>query len=232
MKLDPKYFNLFAGTVAVFAFLAIFYFTISYSVTQKSDFMDTVGDGTLLYETWFTVVDVQNLVKNQTIADSTALNTESDQLVLPNSAINEAQDLKISSLVPGDSLQGSQFKGNFVIIDFWSTWSDPSIESHTELWNLINEHSEMFVVIAAGVRDADVTILEYATEQSYPFYYVQGTEAFQKLKVPGVPSQAIFMPSGSLLQLRVGYKSPQDYDVLRSAIAAYKAMDISEFKFP
>ena len=230
MKLDPKYFNLFAGTVAVFAFLAIIYFTISYSVTQKTDFVETVGDGTVLYETWFTVVDVQKLALNNSTPDSTL--NESDttlSTVATQNGISVPQKLlPIPTL--GDSLRGIDFKGKFVIIDYWSTWSDPSIESHTELWSLIQDYSDMFIVIAAGVRDANETIIEYATEKPYPFYYVQGTDAFQKLKVPGVPSQAIYMPSGSLLQLRVGYKGPQDYDVLRNAVSAYQG--ISEYKLP
>ena len=230
MKLDPKYFNLFAGTVAVFAFLAIIYFTISYSVTQKTDFVETVGDGTVLYETWFTVVDVQKLALNNSTPDSTL--NESDttlSTVATQNGISVPQKLlPIPTL--GDSLRGIDFKGKFVIIDYWSTWSDPSIESHTELWSLIHDYSDMFIVIAAGVRDANETIIEYATEKPYPFYYVQGTDAFQKLKVPGVPSQAIYMPSGSLLQLRVGYKGPQDYDVLRNAVSAYQG--ISEYKLP
>ena len=230
MKLDPKYFNLFAGTVAVFAFLAIIYFTISYSVTQKTDFVETVGDGTVLYETWFTVVDVQKLALNNSTPDSTL--NESDttlSTVATQNGISVPQKLlPIPTL--GDSLRGIDFKGKFVIIDYWSTWSDPSIESHTELWSLIQDYSDMFIVIAAGVRDANETIIEYATEKPYPFYYVQGTNAFQNLKVPGVPSQAIYMPSGSLLQLRVGYKGPQDYDVLRNAVSAYQG--ISEYKLP
>ena len=231
MKLDPKYFNLFAGTVAVFAFLAIIYFTISYSVTQKTDFVETVGDGTLLYETWFTVVDVPKMAMSNRDPDSTSLN-ESDTTLSTEAVQSETPVPKklLPVPIPGDSLRGIDFKGKFVIIDYWSTWSDPSIESHTELWSLIQDYSDMFIVIAAGVRDANETIIEYATEKPYPFYYVQGTDAFQKLKVPGVPSQAIYMPSGSLLQLRVGYKGPQDYDVLRNAVSAYQG--ISEYKLP
>ena len=227
MKLDPKYFNLFAGTVAFFAFLAIIYFTIRYSVTQKIDFVETIGDGTELYETKFNSIDVQKLALNNNVPDTVALH-ESDTTLLTDTSLDEISILKnsLSLPTPGDSLRGIDFKGKFVIVDFWSTWSDPSLESHIELWSLIQDNSDVFVVIAAGVRDANETIIEYATEKPYPFYYVQGTQAFQKMKVPGVPSQAIFMPSGTLLQLRVGYKGPQDYDALRSAISAYRDIPI------
>ena len=232
MKLDPKYFNLFAGTVAFFAFLAIIYFTIRYSVTQKTDFVETIGDGTELYETWFTVIDVQKLAMHASAMDSTAQNVESDTLNTADSVALTAsiREKKLPVPTPGDSLRGMDFRGKFVVVDFWSTWSDPSIESHTELWSLIQDYSDVFVVIAAGVRDANETIIDFATEKPHPFYYVQGTQVFQKLKVPGVPSQAIFMPSGTMLQLRVGHKGPQDYDVLRSAVSAYQG--ISEFKLP
>lgn len=199
MKIDPKYFNLFAGTVAVFAFIAIIYFTISYSVTQKTDFVETIGEGIDLYESWFQVVDVQHATTDIAI---------------------------------GDSLHASMFRGKIVIVDFWSTWSDPAMESHIELWNIIKDHSDKIVVIAAGVRDADEAILEYASAHDYPFLYVQGTDIFQKFKVPGVPSQVIYMPSGTLVQVRVGYKGQKDYEVLRRSISAYQSMDISEFEIP
>lgn len=177
MKIDPKYFNLFAGTVAFFALVSIVYFTIRYADNQRGDFIETVGDGRELYQTWF---------------------------------------FEISS---GDSIRASQFADQIVVIDFWATWSGPSVESHKILQDIVSPINSQIVIIAAGVRDDKDSIEAYATEHAYPYRFVQGTGVFQELKVPGVPSQVIFAPGGRLIDVRVGYKSPDDYNVLRNMIS-------------
>jgi thiol-disulfide isomerase/thioredoxin len=49
MKIDPKYFNLFATVVGISGLAAIFYFTISYSVGQHDTFIANVGNGSTAY---------------------------------------------------------------------------------------------------------------------------------------------------------------------------------------
>lgn len=177
MKIDPKYFNLFAGTVAFFALISIVFFTIRYADNQRGDFIETVGDGRDLYQTWF-------------------FDTST-----------------------GDSLRASQFADKIVVIDFWATWSGPSTESHRILHGISDSMNSQIVIIAAAVRDDKDSIEEYASAYPYSFRYVMGTGVFQELKVPGVPSQVVYAPGGRLLDVRVGYKSPEDYTLLRNTIS-------------
>lgn len=178
MKIDPKYFNLFAVIVAVFAMIAIIYFTISYAGNQRVEFEMSLGSGAELYNEWFVRID------------------------------------------GSDSLRAVDFKENIVIIDFWATWSEPSLESRNALMDVINAYPDSLrpVVIAAAVRDADETILQYLSISDHGFINVRGTELFQKMKVPGVPTQVIFAPGGRLIESRVGYKGTGEYATLDSLL--------------
>lgn len=180
MKIDPKYFNLFAVIVAVFAMIAITYFTISYAGNQRAEFESTLGSGADLYNGWFIHV-------NGT-----------------------------------DSLRAVDFRDRMVIIDFWSTWSDPSLRSQDNLREILAAYPDSIrpVVIAASVRDADETVIEHASMSDAGFLYVRGTEVFQKMRVPGVPTQVVFGPNGRLIQSRIGFKSPDEYARLDSLLRA------------
>lgn len=178
MKIDPKYFNHFAVIMAVFAMIAITYFTISYAGNQRTDFESTLGSGAELYNEWFVKID------------------------------------------GSDSLRAVDFKDRIVIIDFWATWSDPSLESRNELVKIVTSLPDSLrpVVIAASVRDADETIAEYTSTSDHEFINVRGTELFQKMKVPGVPTQVIFSPGGRIIESRIGFKGTNEYAVLDSLL--------------
>jgi thiol-disulfide isomerase/thioredoxin len=186
MKIDPKYFNLFAVIVAIFAMIAITYFTISYAGNQRAEFESSLGSGADLYNEWFVRID------------------------------------------GSDSLRAVDFKENIVIIDFWATWSEPSLESRQALMSIIGTYPDSLrpVVIAAAVRDADETISEYISTSDRGFINVRGTELFQKMKVPGVPTQVIFAPGGRLLESRVGFKGTNEYAVLDSLLKSRFRADV------
>jgi thiol-disulfide isomerase/thioredoxin len=178
MKIDPKYFNLFAGIIAFFAMIAIVYFSLTYASSQRSGFVQDLGTGAELYNTWF--------------VSTTGL----------------------------DSLRAVDFKDRVVIIDFWSTWSEPALRSHKVLHQMLEATPapNRPIVIAAAVRDADETVHQYAMDMGFDFMYVRGTTVFQSMKAPGVPTQVIYGPNGRLVDTRVGYKNASEYQVLDSLL--------------
>lgn len=176
MRIDQKYFNLFVGIVGVVAIVAIIFFNIRYATNQRTEFIETVGDGKQLYETWF---------------------------------------LNVSGT---DSVKASQYNGQFVIIDFWATWSGPSIQSHIALWDTIEQSETDVVVLASAVKDGGEDALLYARQHPYNFIYLNGTDVFQSLFVPGVPTQIAYNPNGELIYVRVGYNRQGDYDALMEAL--------------
>lgn len=102
-----------------------------------------------------------------------------------------------------DSLSITQFSGDPVVIHFWSTWSSKSLEINEVLRDFYSENEEL-VVIAAAARDGEELILEYMNDHSLPFYFVNGTDLYLDLLVPGLPSQILINRNGEVFNTQVG----------------------------
>jgi len=111
----------------------------------------------------------------------------------------------------GDSLSISQFEGSPVIIHFWSTWSDLSLELNTVMGGLQAEFPDL-IIVAAAARDAAQLVEEHIQTTNFDFVYLNGTPLYQDLKVPGLPSQLFVNRSGIIVDQHVG----KDAEVIRA----------------
>jgi thiol-disulfide isomerase/thioredoxin len=110
-------------------------------------------------------------------------------------------------------LNMAELEGDPVVIQFWSTWSGKSIAVNRFLDEYTLENPSLKVV-AAIVRDDEQKINEYLSAQSHNFIVVEGTDFFQQILVPGVPSQILISRSGDLFDSQVG----DDIDNLRNKL--------------
>lgn len=117
-----------------------------------------------------------------------------------------------------DSLRILEFEGSYVLLDLWAGWSDPSIVSHKHLEQLRRDVSDTLRVIAASVRENPESVREYRRRTGYPFTFVDGTGFFNRMDVPGIPTQLLFDPEGRVLGTFLGYTDSTRYDSLRSMI--------------
>lgn len=113
-----------------------------------------------------------------------------------------------------DTTQIKNFAGQYVILNFWATWSDYSKNMHKRLAAINLTTSVEVIIIAASVRDADSQVKKHLNENTYPFHYVEGTGLYDKLSVPGVPSNIIIGPEGEILDVQVGYDDALTFKVL------------------
>tara|TARA_R100001143_G_scaffold63515_2_gene71246 strand:+ start:40857 stop:41381 length:525 start_codon:yes stop_codon:yes gene_type:complete len=113
------------------------------------------------------------------------------------------KNLSFFSYSDGDSLKINDLKGTPVVIHFWSTWSGKSLNVNQYLLDYSTQHDEL-KVIAASVKDAESLIMEYLDSKRYSFHFVEGTEFYQSLLVPGVPTQILLNRDGSLHSTHVG----------------------------
>jgi len=160
MRLDPKYFNVFIGVIAVISVLAIFYSTIRYSQNQVRNFEENLGEIHL-------------------------------------------DTLTFKSFSSPDSLRLSDLTNEPVIIHFWSTWSSKSKDVNDFLNRYIAKNNNL-TVIAAVVRDDDEMVRNYINNQSLPFHFVEGTDFYQKLLVPGMPAQILISKGSELYGSHIG----------------------------
>lgn len=114
-------------------------------------------------------------------------------------------DVSFRSFSEPDSVQLGRFLLNKrpVIIHFWSTWSGRSLEVIHFLEEYSTEYPEL-MIIAAAVRDSDEHIQSFISEHNFDFHFVEGTEFYQSMKVPGMPTQILFDNEGTLFSSHVG----------------------------
>lgn len=106
----------------------------------------------------------------------------------------------------GDSLSLSHLKGDPVVIQFWSTWSGKSLDVNSQLEEY-RKNNPGLKIVAAAVRDGEEQVRDYIQSKDFDFIYVEGTDFFQHLLVPGVPSQIFIDENGMLFTVQVGEDS-------------------------
>ncbi|MBN2733036.1 MAG: TlpA family protein disulfide reductase [Balneolaceae bacterium] len=118
-----------------------------------------------------------------------------------------------------DSLSISSFSDQFVILDFWASWTESfSRQSHRQLANLKEQYPGKVEIIAAVVRDKPEKTQEYINRYDYPFHFVEGTAVFNGFNVPGVPTQLVYRPNGKLSSVFTGYADSTRMDSLQTLI--------------
>lgn len=117
-----------------------------------------------------------------------------------------------------DSVRAADYRGRYVVLDFWSTWSEPSRLSHAELSEVVQLAPNHIIVLAAGVKDNAELTEDYMRETAYPYLFLNGSAVFQQLLAPGVPTQLLYDPHGTLLDIRVGFRGEGNYARLRELL--------------
>ena len=123
----------------------------------------------------------------------------------------------------GDQHSLSDYRGKWVVVNYWATWCRPCLEEIPELEIFHNNHhSELAVVLGLNMEDINVGELKKFVEEqfiSYPILLV-GEKPEQILgSVPGLPTTYLVTPKGEVVARQVG---PIDAKSLENFIAGYK----------
>lgn len=133
-------------------------------------------------------------------------------------AQDSLQTVYWQSIENGDSLRIDDYRGNFVVLDFWTEHSNASIASQKELVKVKTQYSDTLTVLAAAVGHQKQEVLDYIGEHQYPFVFVAGSKHFSAFNVPAIPAQLVFEPDGNIHSIFIGYRSSAQYDSLRAII--------------
>lgn len=125
---------------------------------------------------------------------------------------------KMQSLNHDDSLSVSTFPDKFVVLDFWSTWSNFSEDVHKQLSDLKREYPDTLEVIAAVVQDQPSKIDAYINRHKFSFHFVNGTEVFNKYDIPGMPTEIIYDSKGNIIDVFFGYSDSTHFERLRTLL--------------
>lgn len=101
----------------------------------------------------------------------------------------------------------SQYKGKWVLVNFWATWCPPCLEEIPDLSALHENKKNNLVVLGVAMDYRDPKqVLDFADQMmvSYPIILGDYKMAEQVGAVPGLPTTYLYNPQGKLVAYNVG----------------------------
>lgn len=133
----------------------------------------------------------------------------------------ELQDLD------GKTYRISDFRGKWVVVNYWATWCPPCLEEMPELDLFHNTHKDkLAVVLGVNFEDiGDKKLRTWVDEQFLSFPILRDTPRAETVfgKVHGLPSTYVINPDGEYVARQVGQVTSQmleDFILSNSAPAA------------
>ncbi|MCF6353658.1 MAG: TlpA family protein disulfide reductase [Candidatus Polarisedimenticolaceae bacterium] len=124
---------------------------------------------------------------------------------------------RVATMVLTD-LQGvehslADYRGKWVIVNYWATWCPPCLEEIPELVQLHNEHKEQDAVVW-GVNREDIPLADLKTfvakqQISYPIFQVSADSSSPLGPVLGIPTTYLVSPEGEVVARHVGLVTVQ-----------------------
>lgn len=104
--------------------------------------------------------------------------------------------------------QLSQYKGKWVLVNYWATWCPPCLEEVPDLVNLYDHHKKKDLMVLGVVFDyKDVKeVAEYVDDMlmSYPIVLGDDSVAAQIGSAEVLPTTFIYNPQGELVKIKRG----------------------------
>jgi thiol-disulfide isomerase/thioredoxin len=98
------------------------------------------------------------------------------------------------------------YRGRWVLVNFWATWCPPCLEEIPDLVALFEGKKKVMVLgVAMDYRERD-TVLKFADQMfmSYPVVFGDQAVSAQFGKLKGLPTTYLYAPDGALAATRVG----------------------------
>lgn len=128
-------------------------------------------------------------------------------LVLATNAHAEPVDFSLPDL-DGKVHKLSDYRGKWVVVNYWATWCPPCLTEIPELVNFHEEHQNKdAVVLGVGFEDVDHATLKLFVEDyfiNYPILQEKPARQSVMGDIPGLPTTFIVSPKGKIVARQVG----------------------------
>ncbi len=101
----------------------------------------------------------------------------------------------------------AQYKGKWVLVNFWATWCPPCLEEIPDLVALHENKKNKLVVLGVAMDYKDPKqVLQFADQMmvSYPVILGDQKIAAQIGAIPGLPTTYLYNPDGKMVAYNVG----------------------------
>jgi len=137
-------------------------------------------------------------------------------MTLPVAA--EKVDFTLKDL-DGKEVSLSDFRGKWVIVNYWATWCPPCLEEIPDLVGLYEDNRDTIVVLGVAYEEVNVEYLQGFVEthmMSYPIMQMDPIPVTELGPVLGLPTSYIISPEGERM-------ARQEGPVTREALEKYIA---------
>lgn len=116
----------------------------------------------------------------------------------------------------GKSYRLSDYRGKWVLVNYWATWCPPCREELPELEVFHNNHKDNdAVVLGVAMERIEIPRLKaFVDEQflSYPILITEPAARTELGRVPGLPTSFLVNPKGELVARQVGPLTLKDLE--------------------
>jgi thiol-disulfide isomerase/thioredoxin len=101
----------------------------------------------------------------------------------------------------------AQYKGKWVLVNFWATWCPPCLEEIPDLIALHENKKNNLVVLGVAMDYRDAKTVSQFSDQlmvSYPIILGDQKSAAQVGTIPGLPTTYLYNPQGKVVAYNVG----------------------------
>ena len=119
----------------------------------------------------------------------------------------------------GRNVSLDQFKGKFVLLDFWATWCGPCRMSMPLLENFQKEYPDKLVLLAINLQEGPDTVRQYVREQNLNSQVLldQDGSVGEIYGTGAIPMQVLIDKAGIVREIQVGF-NPRITSRLRARI--------------
>lgn len=108
--------------------------------------------------------------------------------------------------IDGEIINLEDYKGNYILIDFWASWCSPCKKAIPYIIEIFNKYAgNKFYVFGIGLEDEDA-LFNYSRSQNIPYLILAGNkEIANYYKVQGIPTLVLLDPNGKIIYKHVGF---------------------------